>query len=55
MRSGINPTRIVPKGPELANWLTQHGREALGGKPFGDGTPPGPPLVAEHVPTGHGT
>jgi putative glutathione S-transferase len=54
VHADINPTRIVPKGPELANWLTPHGREALGGKPFGDGTPPGPPLAGEQVPDGHG-
>ncbi|WP_019481397.1 glutathione S-transferase family protein [Arthrobacter sp. TB 23] len=36
----INPTGIVPKGPDLANWHTEHGREGLGGKPFGQGTPP---------------
>jgi putative glutathione S-transferase len=54
VHADINPTRIVPKGPELANWLTPHGREALGGKPFGDGTPPGPPLAGEQVPAGHG-
>ncbi|MBG6189545.1 putative glutathione S-transferase [Arthrobacter sp. CAN_A212] len=36
----INPTGIVPKGPELANWHTEHGRERLGGRPFGNGTPP---------------
>ncbi|TYD00356.1 glutathione S-transferase family protein [Arthrobacter echini] len=36
----INPTGIVPKGPDLSGWTTAHGREALGGKPFGDGTPP---------------
>jgi putative glutathione S-transferase len=36
----INPTGIVPKGPDLSGWLTEHGREALGGRPFGDGTPP---------------
>ena len=30
-------------GPDLSGWLTPHGREALGGRPFGDGTPPGPP------------
>ena len=46
VHADINPTRIVPKGPELANWLTPHGREALGGRPFGDGTPPGPTLAA---------
>ncbi|WP_306360706.1 glutathione S-transferase family protein [Nocardia sp. CC227C] len=50
----INPTGIVPKGPQLANWLTPHGREALGGKPFGDGTPPPPPVEAERVPPEHG-
>jgi glutathionyl-hydroquinone reductase len=43
VHSGINPTRIVPVGPDVANWLTPHGREELGGRPFGDGTPPGPP------------
>src|SRR5674476_1375032 len=36
----INPTRIVPKGPDLSNWLTPHGRQQLGGRPIGDGTPP---------------
>jgi putative glutathione S-transferase len=38
----INPTGIVPAGPDLSGWLGAHGREALGGRPFGDGTPPGP-------------
>jgi putative glutathione S-transferase len=37
----INPTGIVPKGPDLSSWLTPHGREQLGGRPFGDGTAPG--------------
>jgi putative glutathione S-transferase len=36
----INPTGIVPVGPDLSNWQTEHGREKLGGRPFGDGTPP---------------
>ena len=49
----INPTGVVPKGPDLSNWLTPHGREALGGKPFGDGTPPGPTREGERVPEGH--
>ncbi|MET0766146.1 MAG: glutathione S-transferase C-terminal domain-containing protein [Aeromicrobium sp.] len=40
VHSDINPTGIVPKGPEEGVWLTPHGREALGGRPFGDGTPP---------------
>jgi glutathionyl-hydroquinone reductase len=50
----VNPTGIVPVGPTLDNWLTPHGREELGGRPFGDGTPPGPPSPAETVPAGHG-
>jgi len=53
VHSDINPTAVVPKGPDLANWLTPHGREALGGRPFGDGTPPGPPRDGEAVPAGH--
>jgi putative glutathione S-transferase len=47
----INPTGIVPDGPDRTNWLTPHGRESLGGRPCGDGTPPGPPV--EEVPAGH--
>ena len=46
----INPTGIVPAGPDLRGWLTPHGRESLGGRPFGDGTPPPPPSPAETVP-----
>ena len=49
VHADINPTRIVPKGPDLSNWLTPHGREALGGRPFGDGTPPGPIREDERV------
>jgi putative glutathione S-transferase len=52
VHSDINPTRIVPAGPDLSGWLTEHGREKLGGRPFGDGTPPPPPK--EPVPAGHG-
>ncbi|HEY0496273.1 MAG TPA: glutathione S-transferase C-terminal domain-containing protein [Kutzneria sp.] len=50
----INPTGVVPAGPDLRNWLTPHGRESLGGRPFGDGTPPGPPSPAETVPPSNG-
>jgi putative glutathione S-transferase len=50
VHTGINPTGIVPAGPDLAGWLAAHGREALGGRPFGDGTPPGPPPADEAVP-----
>ena len=45
----VNPTGIVPAGPNLDNWLEPHGREELGGRPFGDGTPPGPPPPDEIV------
>ncbi|WP_116451725.1 glutathione S-transferase family protein [Blastococcus litoris] len=50
----INPTRIVPRGPDLSGWLTAHGREALSGSPFGDGTAPGPLAPREALPAGHG-
>ncbi|MFF1531269.1 glutathione S-transferase family protein [Cellulomonas sp. NPDC058312] len=49
----INPTQIVPAGPDLRGWLTPHGREALGGRPFGDGTPPPPPREPERVDPTH--
>jgi len=49
----INPTGIVPSGPDLSGWASPHGRESLGGRPFGDGTPPGPPPSAERVPHEH--
>jgi putative glutathione S-transferase len=55
VHTDVNPTGIVPKGPDLSNWLGPHGREALGGRPFGDGTPPPPPRPSEVVPEGHGT
>jgi putative glutathione S-transferase len=49
----INPTGIVPLGPELSGWLEPHRRDELGGRPFGEGTPPGPPRASEIVPTEH--
>ena len=52
VHTDLNPTQIVPKGPDLSGWLTPHGREQLGGRPFGDGTPPPPPAPAEIVPAG---
>ncbi|MCX4238092.1 glutathione S-transferase family protein [Streptomyces ortus] len=50
VHEGINPTRVVPLGPDLSGWLTAHGREELGGRPFGDGSPPGPVREGEEVP-----
>ncbi len=52
VHTDLNPTRIVPVGPSLHNWLSPHHREELGGRPFGDGTPPG--AVREPVLPGHG-
>lgn len=52
IHQAINPMRVVAVGPDPAGWLTEHHREQLGGKPFGDGTPPGPPLLADRVPAG---
>jgi glutathionyl-hydroquinone reductase len=54
VHTSLNPSKIVPDGPDLSGWLAPHGRTALGGRPFGDGTPPGPPPVAERVAPGHG-
>lgn len=43
VHTDINPLSIVPQGPDLSGWLTEHGREELGGRPFGEGTPPPAP------------
>ncbi len=53
VHTGINPTSIVPVGPDLSGWQTPHHREQLGGRPFGDGTPPGPPPADEELPASH--
>ncbi|ROQ41234.1 putative glutathione S-transferase [Frondihabitans sp. PhB188] len=50
VHSDINPTGIVPAGPDPRGWLLPHGRDELGGRPFGDGTPPPPPRPGEEVP-----
>ncbi len=39
----LNPSGIVPEGPDLSGWDAPHRREELGGQPFGEGTPPPPP------------
>ena len=54
VHTGLNPPQIVPAGPDLSGWLTPHNREEMAGRPFGDGTPPGPPPEAERVAPGHG-
>ncbi|GEP28295.1 glutathione S-transferase family protein [Cryobacterium levicorallinum] len=45
----INPSGIVPKGPDAATWLAPHSRADLGGRPFGTGTPPEPPVPGERI------
>jgi putative glutathione S-transferase len=52
VHTSLNPSQIVPAGPEESGWLEPHRREELGGRPFGDGTPPGPPPPAERVTDG---
>jgi putative glutathione S-transferase len=52
VHTDINPTRLVPKGPATDGWHSPHGRDELGGRPFGDGTPPGLPTPEELVPAG---
>jgi putative glutathione S-transferase len=48
VHTDLNPQGIVPIGPRQ-NWTRAHGREALGGTPFGDGTPPTVPCeLAEY-------
>ena len=54
VHTNLNPSQIVPAGPDLTNWLEPHRRAELGGRPFGDGTPPGPPPPAEQVTDGPG-
>jgi putative glutathione S-transferase len=54
VQTDINPTRIVPRGPDLSGWLATHRREELGGRPFGDGNPPEAPATEESVPVEHG-
>ncbi|WP_250444482.1 glutathione S-transferase family protein [Actinotalea sp. C106] len=53
VHTDINPTQIVPQGPDLAGWMTAHGRDQLGGRPFGGGTAPGPVREGERVAAGH--
>ncbi len=53
VHTDINPTGVVPAGPDLTAWAEPHDRDRLGGRPFGDGTPPGPPPPGERVPTEH--
>ena len=33
VQSQLNPSQIVPEGPDNSGWSEPHGRESLGGKP----------------------
>ena len=48
----INPTGIVPARTGPAQLADAARAGVLGGRPFGDGTPPGPPPESERVPPG---
>lgn len=46
VHTDLNPTQVVPLGPDTSGWTTAHGRQELGGSPFGDGTAPSRPVDA---------
>ena len=46
VHTDLNPTQIVPLGPDTSGWTTAHGRESLGGSPFGNGSAPTRPVDA---------
>lgn len=48
----LNPSGIIPIGPDTSGWATSHDREQLGGRPFGDGTAPPPVRDAERPDAG---
>lgn len=53
VQSDINPSGVIPKGPDLTGLMEPHEREALGGSPFGDGTAPGAIRERERVDPAH--
>ena len=53
VHTDLNPTRIVPAGPDLRGWLSPHHRAELGGRAFGDGTAPGSVAAGEAVDPAH--
>ncbi|MEV8145880.1 glutathione S-transferase family protein [Specibacter sp. NPDC078709] len=46
VHTDLNPTQIVPLGPDTSGWTTAHGRQSLGGSPFGNGSAPTRPVDA---------
>lgn len=45
----LNPSGIVPAGPDPAGWHTPHDRSRLPGTPFGHGTAPSPAAGVDHA------
>lgn len=46
VHTDLNPTQVVPLGPDTSGWTTAHGRQSLGGSPFGNGSAPTRPVDA---------
>ena len=54
VHTDINPTGIIPKGPNLNSWLETHDRDRFETDTWGDGgTPPPPPLASEVADPAH--
>ncbi len=53
VQADINPTRIIPAGPDLSNWLEPHGRDTLPTDTWGGGTAPAPVRPGEEVDPAH--
>jgi putative glutathione S-transferase len=52
-QTDLNPPGIVPVGPDQSGWSSSHYRDQFGGRPFGDGTPPGPAIPDEVLAAGY--
>ncbi|MDO5662489.1 MAG: glutathione S-transferase C-terminal domain-containing protein [Brachybacterium sp.] len=53
VQTDINPTQVVPIGPDLGHLLEGHDRDRLETDTWGGGTAPEPPLAAEVVDPAH--
>ncbi|UYG16462.1 glutathione S-transferase C-terminal domain-containing protein [Brachybacterium huguangmaarense] len=53
VQTDVNPTRIVPLGPDLSGLLEPHDRDRFESATWGAGTAPGPVAAAERVDPAH--
>ncbi|MGP9693652.1 glutathione S-transferase family protein [Brachybacterium sp. AOP25-B2-12] len=53
VQTDINPTGIVPVGPDMSHLLDPHDRDRFETRTWGEGTAPLPPLRSEVVPADH--